>query len=358
MGSEEKSHRRVWARGQVCVAISALLCLTGAVSAEERVIDAPMPMMGGGGIEMIPMCSPPEAPEGVASHIVDVVPQEAVMLSNVPTSDWTYGCSATSAGMMFGYYDRTGFWNMYTGPCNGGVAPAADLGGQCSIIATQNGFDGRITKGHVDDYWVSGGTAGPDPWEGNRAEHTWADCTADYMGTNQWKWDFLPWPNGNNHNDFNVDGSTALFTAGDCEKLYDYTPAAKHGLPQTALCHGLRLFAESRGYEVIENYTQKIFEVCAGGFTFEDYMAEIDGGYPVMIQVEGHSMVGVGYESSDQTVYLHDTWGDYVASMIWGESYSEMDHVAVTVIHVTPEPATMGLVVLGGALLALRRRRR
>jgi hypothetical protein len=42
-------------------------------------------------------------------------------LSNVPAFDWVYGCSATSAAMLMGYYDNSGYANMYTGPTNGGV---------------------------------------------------------------------------------------------------------------------------------------------------------------------------------------------------------------------------------------------
>ena len=310
----------------------------------------------GGGIEVMAMDSGPTPPAGVADHIVDVVPQSAIMLSGVPTSSWTYGCSATSAGMMFGYYDRTGFPDMYTGPANGGVCPLADLGNQCSIIATENGFDGRATYGHVDDYWVSYGTPGPDPFEAApRPEQTWGGCTADYMGTNQWKWDFV---GGDGIKDFNCDGSTALFSYSSATKLYDYKPPASAGLPQTALCHGMRLFVESRGYTVVENYTQKIEELYAGGFSFADYMTEIDAGYPVMIQVEGHTMVGVGYDVLGNTVYLHDTWGDYVGSMTWGTSYSDMAHEAVTVIHITPEPATLLLMGAGSlAMMWVRRRR-
>ena len=103
-------------------------------------------------IEVMSMNSGPTAPIDVSDRIVTVFPQTAVMLGNVPTSSWTYGCSATSAGMMFGYYDHTGYSNMYAGPANGGVAPLTDLGNACSIIATQQGFDGRGTPGHVDDY--------------------------------------------------------------------------------------------------------------------------------------------------------------------------------------------------------------
>jgi len=290
------------------------------------------------------MNSPPTPPVGVERTVVRSIPASVVMLNNVPTSIWTYGCSATSAGMIFGYYDRTGYPNMYTGPANGGVAPLTDLGqgietpipGSCSIIATQDGFDGRTVRGHVDDYWTGYLDPGPDPWEGHWDEHAWADCTADYMGTNQWKWDFEPWPNGDGNRDNNVDGATSLFTYGSADKLHDFVPPANCGLPQTELCHGMRLFAESRGYTVLENYTQNIDPCYPGGFSFADYMAEIDAGRPVMIHVIGHSMVGVGYEAATQTVYIHNTWDNSVHNMTWGESYSGMNHAAVTVLHLAP----------------------
>jgi len=274
--------------------------------------------------------SPPTPPLMFSRMAVEYMPMSVVMLSEVPTSRWSYGCSATAAGMLFGYYDRNGFPNMYTGPTNGGVAPLTDLcqgddpanpiPGSCSICATQNGFDGRITDGHVDDYWTGYGAPGPDPWED---EHTWQGCTADFMGTNQWKWD---WDCDGSLLD-NTDGSTTYFSYGDGSRLYDYIPPVCAGLPQTALCHGLRLFAESRGYTVVENYNQKI-----SGFSFNDYMAEIDAGRPVLIQVTGHTMLGVGYDVSGQTVYLHDTWDNTKHTMMWGDSYAGMDHVAVTVI--------------------------
>ena len=180
-------------------------------------------------IERMEMNSPPLPPLSIERTIAFSIPQSAVMLSAVPTSIWTYGCSATSAGMIFGYYDRTGFSNMYTGPTNGGVAPLTDLGqgievtpihGSCSIIATQNGFDGRIVSGHVDDYWTGVNDPGPDPFEGNWPEHTWEGCTADYMGTNQWKWD-------GTHDgiiDCNIDGSTNLFYYLNSDPLYDFVP--------------------------------------------------------------------------------------------------------------------------------------
>ena len=298
-----------------------------------------------------------DEPQVQSSSIVTLATGD-VVLEGVPTSTWTYGCSATSAGMIFGYYDRHGYPNMYTGPTNGGVAPLTNLGqgdtpsspiaGACSIIATQNNFDGRTTPGHVEDYWIGYNEEGPDPWETSGIQHTWDDCTADFMGTNQWKWDYI----GSDYViDFNVDGSTALFSNSDATKLYDCIPDASAGSPQTELCHGMRLFAESRGYVVTENYTQQVDTYAAGGFSFDNYKNEIDNGYPVMIQVVGHSMVGIGYNDSTQEIILHDTWDNYQHRMNWGGSYETMLHKGVTVIHLGPAPRLNNVhtVMLGAA---------
>jgi len=255
--------------------------------------------------------------------------------------------------MIFGYYDRTGYPNMYTGPANGGIWPLTELGqgkpgdagypfaGSCSIIATAQGFDGRTSKGHTDDYWISYLSPGPDPWVTNGwTEHIWDNCTADFMGTNQWKWDL----DLSGTNEVNVDGSTILWTYSTNEKMYDFIPSASYGLPQTALAHGMRLFVESRGYNVsfsdgnYQVYTQRTDNQVTGGFSFNDFKNEIDNGYPVMVQVEQHSMVGVGYNTSSNEIYIHDTWGNYIASMPWGGSYDGRELFAVTVIHLDPLP--------------------
>jgi hypothetical protein len=102
-------------------------------------------------------------------------------------------------------------------------------------------------------------------------------------------------------------------------------------------CFGLRLFAESRGYVVNDNFTQLIRGQGGDpnqGFTFDDFMAEINAGRPVLIQVSGHTMLGFGYESTAHTVYLHDTWDFLDHSMIWGASYSGMAQWGVTVLQV------------------------
>jgi transcriptional regulator CtsR len=251
-------------------------------------------------------------------------------LSNVPAFDWSYGCSATSAAMLFGYYDRTGYSNMYIGPTNGDVCPLDNsvwghttypsvTCGECPLSATHNGVDGRTISGHVDDYWIDYGQAGPDPYLGNWAEHTLGDCVGDYMGTNQAKYN-------------NIDGGTTFFWYTNGDPLYDYTgsePTYRDG------CHGMKLFAQSRGYTVLTNFSQLIRGQGTDpnkGFTFVDFQAEIDAGRPVLIQVTGHTMLGYGYDTSTNTIYIHDTWDYNNHTMTWGGTYSGMQQYAVTVI--------------------------
>ena len=284
---------------------------------------------------------PPEPPAGVERTTVEL-PEPDVeaginTLSNVPAFNWCFGCSATSAAMIAGYYDRTGYPNMYTGPTNGGVMPLTNSAWsdwtdgccatrhRCPLSATQNGLDGRTSRGHVDDYWVCLNSVANDPYIANGwAEHTWSDCTGDYMMTSRSSLS-TPLP----------DGAT---------RFYYYTDgSAWSGIPAEGDDggYGWQLFYQSRGYTVTNRYNQYIYgwNGLTNGFTYAQYKAEIDAGRPVMIQLLGHTIVGIGYDDSTNTVYLHDTW-DYgtgtAHSMTWGGSYAGYVHQGVTVVTLAP----------------------
>ena len=294
--------------------------------------------------EIIFINGPPQAPCNVDHTIVKpnaISMDTQVIIQNVPSSTWTYGCSPTAAGMLFGYYDRSGFPNMYTGPCNNGICPLVNLGqgskdqestgypvnGSCYIIATEQGLDGINTSAHADDYYVSIGSSG-DPFTGS--EHEWDLCVADYVGSSQWKWDF----DENGVIDRNQDGGTTYVCRTDGLKLYDYKPGINKRGPSTAFCHGLRLFAQSRGYQVITNYNQFTDNYHASGFTFQDYKREIDVGRPVILHLSGHSILGIGYDDSTepQTIFVHDTWDNNIHKMAWGGRYANSAFRAVSVI--------------------------
>jgi len=266
---------------------------------------------------------------------VSIPTETAAILNYVPGYDWSFGCSATSAAMISGYYDNHNYINMYNGPTNNGVAPMdnsiwgtvvinGETRSQCPLSATRQGVDGRIIRGHVDDYWIQYGNCDNDPFIQNGwIEHTSGECTGDYMGTNQ-------------SDVQNCDGATTFFFYTDGSPLYDFTgeePTLRDG------CHGLRLYFESRGYSIVQNYSQYIYgyDGNTSGFTFNQYKQEIDAGRPVLIQVNGHTMVGYGYDNPN-IVYIHDTWDYSSHTMTWGGSYAGLQHYGVGVFQLVPIP--------------------
>ncbi len=287
--------------------------------------------------EVIVPGRPPEDHREPAVELPDPNTSETInILSNVPAFDWVYGCSATSAAMIAGYYDNNGFQNMYAGPTNGGDVPMTNSVwgyGECPLSATHQGYDGLSSRGHVDDYWDDFGS-NVDPYYGNWTQHSYEDCTADFMGTNQF------------HNWQNTDGSTTFYYSSSGNPLYNYTacePSQKDG------CHGFRQFIESRGYTIQTNgnFSQYIYghNGNTNGFTFAQFKTEIDAGRPVMIHIAGHTMVGFGYDDSGNTIYIHDTWDHSDHTMTWGGSYSGSQHYGVSVFQIEPVPAPENLAV-------------
>ncbi len=271
---------------------------------------------------------------------------DIVIIEGVPAYEWSFGCTATSATMIAAYYDRNGYDNIYTGPSHGGVMPINDDWGPSGfsgeagswlnpLAASRQGLDGLQTKGHVDDYWYTF-MSYEDPYYDSVGDSLlWEEhepnCVADYIGTNQW------------HNWQNRDGMS--FVVSRMQKLYDFDDREYNQPPQRDAMHGLKLFFESRGYAVDLVYSQNIYGAInesgnplsdgPDGFTWGEYMREIDAGHPVIIHTYGHSMVGVGYNRKTREMYLHNTWDHYMHSMPWGGTYSGYRHYGIGVIHPT-----------------------
>jgi len=312
---------------------------------ETKVLD------DGTSMDLVVINGPPTPPPGFEIERA-AVPEHvaASAMLPVPAYDWSYGCSATSAAMISAYYDRTSYPNMYTGPTNGAVMPMDNSTwghntwprcdgpgtvsvGECPLSATHNGIDGRSTRGHVDDYWIGYACPGPDPYVTNGwPEHTIGGCTGDYMETNKWY----------SAHGFNSDGGTVFFYYTSGAETYATTLEASGPPSSYDGGVGIKQFYESRGYVVTTAYNQYIKGHGSNpslGFTYDQYKAEIDAGRPVMIHVEGHTMVGVGYDdSSSDLMYIHDTWDYSTHQMIWGNSYLGMQHIGVTIVQLQQYP--------------------
>jgi len=321
--------RRVWGL------LSLVLLLTLAPGPAAHAGDTGGPTS----IDRILINGPPDPPTSELRPLAPPPPDSPVpglTVLTVPAYDWSSGCSATSAAMIAAYYDRNSYGNIYTGPTNGGVMPLDNSGWpqwtdsnndtyyQCPLSATRQGLDSRAVRGHVDDYWTGYNDSGPDPYSGSWSEHTAGDCTGDFMKTNKW---YVG-------QGMNVDGATTFYNYTNGSELHA-TAMEGHGVHLYDGGYGLKLFYESRGYTVDVCYNQYIlgYDGNVLGFTWAQYMAEIDAGRPVMIHVVGHTMVGVGYDDTagQQTIYLHDTWDFSTHTMTWGGSYQGMAQTGVTI---------------------------
>ena len=288
---------------------------------------------------------PPHPPSGYQLERAPVALSEPNLalqttLLTVPAYAWSFGCSATSGAMIAAYYDRTGFANMYIGPTNGGVMPLdsnpwpnwTDGQGatysQCPLTASRLGLDGRATRGSIDDYWVSYLSGVQDPYITNTwTQHAWGDAIGDYMRTSQSAYS-------------NVDGSTSFYNWTSSSAQLTCADMVAYSITRDGT-YGRKLFYEAKGYTVTGCYNQKT-DNNAGGFTFALYKAEIDAGRPVMLNLAGHTVVGVGYDDSSNTVYIHDTWDYATHTMTWGGSYSGMALQSVSIVNlqsaITPTP--------------------
>ncbi|MDD3580184.1 MAG: PEP-CTERM sorting domain-containing protein [Desulfobacca sp.] len=272
---------------------------------------------------------------------------------NAPDYDWWYGCSPTSAGMMMGYYDRNG----YNGLCYDNLVPGgvAELSTFTSTAGTWNYLAqyAIASPEHVSDFYQGGYLASGD--DVAPPYHSF-NCLADFMGTSQDSAVSPPLKTVGNKN-----GSTTFWYYDD-----GYPTTAQDivnaGLTASSGMYGLYEYLVYAGYGAIANlstdfYNQYIDALSLTyGFTFAQYMAEIDAGRVVLVHIEGHTMLGYGYET-DGTMYIHDTWSEGDHTMTWGGSYSGYAQKGVTVFipsggaPCVPLPGTV--VLLGSGLLGL-----
>lgn len=276
-------------------------------------------------------------------------------LSNAPDYDWWYGCSPTSAGMMMGYYDLNGYNGLYyTNLVAGGVAESSTFG-----AGPYYANDTIASTGHIAAFYNEGtDVRHPDPHDGPYMDEgddltrdpSAFDCLADFMGTSQDSVD-------------NVNGGTTFYTYPTGARFYE-SDAEFWGVTNESGMYGIGEYISFAGYSTTTLYNQSTDNLGRTyGFSFADYMNEIDNGRVVMIHVEGHSMFGYGYDNSgvDDIVYLHDTWSLGQKSMTWGGSYSGLSMWGVTVLElaggVVPTPAAVFLGILGLGVVGIKLRK-
>jgi hypothetical protein len=211
--------------------------------------------------------------------------------------------------------------------------------------------------------WLDGDDVDFDvkiPAQGSRTLPNF-NCLADYMGTSQ---DNLSSQFGGNSN-----GATSFFFQNDNSR-FDAAEAQSlgHDYYNMSGMFGILEYIEARGYYAEAIFNQYIagYGGASGGFTFDEYKSEIDSGNPVLIHVQGHSMIGYGYDPGTSTIHVYDTWspnGQNPGTMSWGGTYphssGNLQHYGVTVIHpMVPEPSTIFILGLGVLFMRFDKRRK
>jgi hypothetical protein len=266
---------------------------------------------------------------------------------NGPAYAWWYGCSPTSAGMMMGYYDQKGYGGLYYSDLvPGGVAEANTFGGVGWGYKVNNII---ASKGNVADFYSGGyGASGDDV---KTSFHAF-DSLADFMGTSQ---DLVANSNGSTTFFYWTNGQK--FTAADASYYNVWNQDGMYGMDEYLRYtgYGTGQISDDKSF-----YTQLIYSTSAtSGAKFADYKALIDAGLVAMIQVDGHSMFGYGYDDAGNII-LHDTWDGLQHSMPWGGTYSGMKQWGITVFtpsggSAVPLPSTLLLMISGlGGLAGLR----
>ena len=140
--------------------------------------------------------------------------------------------------------------------------------------------------------------------------------------------------------------------------------AVLHGLQDISGMYGIGEYVEYAGYDTSMLYNQYILGYMGNtlGFTFDQYMAEIDAGRPVLIQIVGYTMLGYGYVDGTTDILFYDTWFPGGGMIAWSGSYYGMVHYGVTIMEPTggyiPAPGAIVLGGIGVALVGWLRRRR
>jgi len=271
------------------------------------------------------------------------------IISGVGDYEWWYGCSPTSAGMMMSYYDTVG----YNGLCYDNLITGTAATSTYGVTGT-SAQAAIASSGHIADFWTGYDNSGDDP---NPTTTRTFDCLADFMGTSQ---DSVG----------NSDGGTTFYNYTDGSRLYA-GELASHGASyaNSSGMVGLWEYLDYCGYgdgvldtEMI--YNQYIDTLGLNdGFSWGDYLAEIDAGRVVLIHVTNHTMLGYGYDELTDEILLHDTWYEGVQRMAWGGEYDGLAQFGVTVFEPTggtlcavPVPGAFVLASIGVAFVTRRRR--
>ena len=247
----------------------------------------------------------------------------------MPEAEYMYGCTPTALGMLIGYYDLYGYpdGTDLSNLIDGVVALKSR--GTDGNAYDMDAFDtvlGRFiaSEEYVSRFYRCNGSETTPAQElayafvdgGTAIDTSIWNCLADYIGTGQfWR--------GNANLSTLMDYETLETIANSTNTVTIKDSGVSRTIEHkyTTVLYGLELLAQSKGYHLDYEITGSYATDNRGGtFSFEDYMAEIDAGRPVLISVTNHSMVGYGYNPETREI-IFDNCYESGQRIIWGQDY-------------------------------------
>ncbi len=212
-----------------------------------------------------------ERPKGTSTGIIKTQNRGQVVIPNVPSYHWYHGCGPTAMGMVIGYYDVIGFSDLIEGDASQQTYLV-----QQAIASQQHYADYSEPLDYFPDLFADKSDLG--------GAHE-SNSIADYMETS--------WSSRNNRYGCSWSDEVAQAFVG-------YVAQQNHLYHAVSQNH---LFSPSMWYY---------------------YKTEINNDRPVVLLVDSdgdgksdHFVTGIGYDLSDDTYGVYDTWDHQVHWFPW-----------------------------------------
>ena len=254
---------------------------------------------------------------------------DILLTYTMPRAEYMYGCTATTVGMLLGYYDLYGycvngtnysFSNLISGNISvnsrgsdgGSIYDMNDPSALAGFIASEDYLERfyRMTPDQELEYSFIYG----DPANGLNVSVY--NCLADWLGTGQyWR------GNGDLSTRFYYASLEWLYSTSQTYTVHNGSKSFDIPVKYVDFKYGLSKYVESTGYKLNAEETRTY---SISNFSFEKFMAEIDAGRPVLVSLSsnagGHSVIAYGYNASTKEIIFDDTYR-HDCRMSWSGTY-------------------------------------
>lgn len=256
---------------------------------------------------------------------ITVYSTDVLLPYELPHAVYSYGCTVTAVGMLLAYYDLYGYIDAdgsmrdMSVLIEGNIEIDSRTGYQKNTVYSDNVLLNFIASSEYERrFWgVETSDELNSSYELKNETITGLNISiwnslADYLGTGQYY-------------RANADTATSFFPEMNLQEINEAEFPVKLGIYDLKAAYidflyGLSLYVEQRGFHLNQELSRHArVDFLEGSFSFEDYMAEIDAGHPVILHITNHSVIGYGYNEATREIIFDDTY--QTGRMEWDGSY-------------------------------------